>query len=89
MLHNVALWLELDRIHGDLSLYNILYWSGAITIIDFAQAIDSRLNARAPDLLQRDLADVCCHFERYGIRSDPERIGARMWSAYRHGVALT
>src|SRR5208282_3408166 len=42
ILRNVALWLDLDRIHGDLSPYNILYWSGAITIIDFPQAIDAR-----------------------------------------------
>jgi RIO kinase 1 len=89
ILRNVALWLDLDRIHGDLSPYNILYWNGAITIIDFPQAIDSRFNPNARELLQRDLANVCRYFERYGIRSDSDRIAARMWSAYRHGVALT
>ena len=89
ILCNVALWLDLDRIHGDLSPYNILYWSGAITIIDFPQAIDSRFNPKARELLQRDLANVCGYFERYGIRSDSDRIAARMWGAYRHGAALT
>ena len=89
ILRNVALWLDLDRIHGDLSPYNILYWNGAITIIDFPQAIDSRFNPNARELLQRDLANVCRYFERYGIRSDPDRIAARMWGAYRHGAALT
>ena len=89
VLRNVGLWLNLDRIHGDLSPYNILYWNGAITIIDFPQAIDSRFNSAARDLLHRDIANVCRHFERYGIRTDPDRITARMWGAYRHGVALT
>ena len=89
ILRNVALWLDLDRIHGDLSPYNILYWKGVITIIDFPQAIDSRFNQSARELLQRDLANVCRYFERYGIRGDPERIATRMWGAYKHGVALT
>jgi len=88
ILRNVALWLDLDRIHGDLSPYNILYWNGAITIIDFPQAIDARFNSDARNLLQRDLANVCRYFERYGIRGDPDRIAARMWGAYRHGVTL-
>ena len=88
-MRNVALWLDLDRIHGDLSPYNILYWKGVITIIDFPQAIDSRFNQSARELLQRDLANVCRYFERYGIRGDPERIATRMWGAYKHGVALT
>jgi RIO kinase 1 len=89
ILRNVALWLDLDRVHGDLSPYNILYWSGAITIIDFPQAIDSRFNSNARDLLQRDLANVCSYFERYGICSDPARIAKKMWGAYQHGAPLT
>ena len=89
ILRNVGLWLDLDRIHGDLSPYNILYWNGAITIIDFPQAIDPRFNSDARDLLHRDVANICRYFERYGIRGDPARIATRMWGAYRHGVALT
>ena len=89
ILRNVGLWLGLDRIHGDLSPYNVLYWNGAVTIIDFPQAIDSRFNPNARALLERDLANVCRYFERYGIRSDPHRIASRMWDAYRHGGSLT
>jgi RIO kinase 1 len=89
VLHNVALWLDLDRIHGDLSPYNILYWNGAIIVIDFPQAIDSRFNPNARELLQRDVTNVCRYFEHYGIRADPGRIVSRMWGAYRHGAALT
>lgn len=88
VLRNVGLWLDLDRIHGDLSAYNILYWNGAISIIDFPQAIDARFNTNARDLLERDLTNVCGYFERYGISSDSARIARRMWSAYRHGASL-
>jgi RIO kinase 1 len=89
IVRNVALWLELDRIHGDLSPYNILYWRGAVTVIDFPQAIDARFNANARALLERDLANVCHYFGRYGVEADAERLARRLWSAYRHGAALS
>jgi RIO kinase 1 len=89
ILRNVGLWLDLDRIHGDLSPYNILYWNDAVTIIDFPQTVDARFNPNARALLERDVANVCGYFERYGIRSDPRRIASRMWDAYRHGGPLT
>lgn len=89
ILRNIGLWLDLDRIHGDLSPYNILYWNGAVTIIDFPHAIESRFNPAARELLHRDVANVCRCFERYGISGDPERIASRMWGAHKHGAALT
>ena len=88
IVRNVAMWLELDRVHGDLSPYNILYWNGSITIIDFPQAIDSRFNPNAQSLLERDLANVCRYFARFGVNADPERIARRMWGAYWHGASL-
>jgi len=89
VLRNIGLWLDLDRIHGDLSPYNILYRNGAIVVIDFPQTIDARFNPNARDLLHRDIANVCGYFQRYGIRCDADRITARIWSAYRHGASLT
>jgi len=59
MMRNIELWLTCDRVHGDLSAYNMLYWDGAITIIDFAQAVDPRYNPAVGDLLARDIARVC------------------------------
>ena len=39
-LFAISILLFCDSIHGDLSAFNILYWNGAITIIDFPQAVD-------------------------------------------------
>ena len=39
VVHNIDLMLSHGRIHGDLSAYNILYWGGDITLIDFPQVV--------------------------------------------------
>ncbi len=39
VVRNIDLMLTHDRIHGDLSAYNILYWNGDITLIDFPQVV--------------------------------------------------
>ena len=44
VLRNVELFLQHELIHGDLSAYNILYWEGAITVIDFPQVVDCSTN---------------------------------------------
>ena len=85
ILRNVELWLACDRIHGDLSPYNMLYWDGAITIIDFAQAIDPRYNFDAYPLLHRDIQRVCEHFARYGVDADAGYIAADLWTRYLRG----
>ena len=47
VLQNVEIMLAHDRVHGDLSAYNILYWDGEITLIDFPQAISPKDNRNA------------------------------------------
>jgi len=69
-------------IHGDLSPYNALVWDGRVTVIDFPQAVDPRKNRHAPALLERDVSRICDHFQRFGIRSDPERIARDLWTAW-------
>lgn len=85
VLRNVELWLACDRIHGDLSPYNMLYWEGGITIIDFAQAIDPRYNFDAFPLLHRDIERVCHYFARLGVRADATEIASELWARYLHG----
>src|SRR5262245_12305428 len=72
LLRNVELFLAHDRIHGDLSAYNILYWQGAASIIDFAQAVDPRYNQAIYPLLERDVERVCRYFAPYGVVADPQ-----------------
>lgn len=86
VVENVALWLGRNYVHADLSPYNILYWRGIATIIDFPQAIDPRFNPNAQSLLERDLENVCRYFGRFGVRADPQRLAQRLWTAFRHGA---
>jgi len=82
VMRNVELALACDRIHGDLSAYNVLYHDGDIRIIDFPQAVDARFNPNALDLLERDLANVCGFFARRGVNADPHRIARTLWARY-------
>ena len=82
MLNNVEAWLAHDLVHGDLSAYNILYWQGSLTVIDFPQAVDPRTNPNAFELLRRDIDNVCRYWSQYGVRSDPSRIAHHLWGRF-------
>jgi RIO kinase 1 len=92
ILRNIELFLACDRVHGDLSEYNILYWPGAgtrATIIDFAQAVDPRYNLDDVfDLLARDVARVCRYFARYGVEADAEALALDLWTRYLTGALV-
>ncbi len=83
ILHNIDLCLAHNRIHGDLSEYNILYWQGDVFLIDFAQAVDPRQNTDVFPLLVRDIARVCRYFARYGVRADVQMLAKDMWKKYQ------
>ncbi|HLY27518.1 MAG TPA: RIO1 family regulatory kinase/ATPase, partial [Aggregatilineales bacterium] len=85
VLRNLDLMLEFDMIHGDLSAYNILYWEGRITIIDFPQVTNSRTNSNAHFILQRDIERICDYFQRQGVRSDPDAVFRRLLNAHPRG----
>lgn len=82
VVDNVALMLDNHLVHGDLSAYNILYWEGEITIIDFPQMVEARHNPHAFSLLQRDIQRVCDYFDRHGVRSDPQKLTLDLWQPY-------
>lgn len=82
VLHNIRLMLSHDLIHGDLSAYNILYWQGQITLIDFPQVTNSRTNPDAHFILQRDLTRVCEYFARQGVVRDPDQLCEQYWEQY-------
>jgi RIO kinase 1 len=85
ILRNIELFLACDRIHGDLSAYNILYWEGGATIIDFAQAVDARSRGDVFMLLARDVERVCRYFARYGVEGDADALAGEMWERYLRG----
>jgi RIO kinase 1 len=82
IMSNIDLCLSYDRIHGDLSEYNILYWHGAVTLIDFAQAVDPQQNPEVFSLLARDIERVCRYFARYGVEADATELAIEMWTRY-------
>jgi RIO kinase 1 len=85
IVRNIELFLACNCIHGDLSAYNILYQPGAITIIDFAQAVDPRYNLEVYPLLLRDVERVCHYFARYGVGAEVGRLASAMWDRYLRG----
>lgn len=76
VLRNIEIMLDRDRVHGDLSAYNSLYWEGQITLIDFPQAINPHENHHAYRIFERDVARVCAYFAGQGVASEPGRIAA-------------
>jgi RIO kinase 1 len=80
VLRNIELMLRNDRIHGDLSAYNILYWEGRATLIDFPQVTLRRSNPHAESIFERDVTRVCEYFARQGVPvGDPAERAARLW----------
>ncbi len=86
VLDNVEIMLANQRVHGDLSAYNILYREGEITIIDFPQAIHPRVNRNAYAIFQRDLLRVCEYFTTQGVDCDPRRLAEDLWQ--KHGYPI-
>lgn len=84
ILRNVEIALACDRVHGDLSPFNVLYWNGGVKIIDFPQSVDIYSNSSAFALLERDVENICDYFADYGIRADPSRLARQFWRRALH-----
>jgi RIO kinase 1 len=82
LMDSVRLMLLHDRIHADLSAYNVMYWRGEIKIIDFPQAIDPANNPHAYAILERDVTRLCQYFEPYGVDAEPRRLAKDFWTLY-------
>jgi RIO kinase 1 len=83
LLRNIELWLACDRVHADLSPFNVLYHAGGLVTIDFPQAVDPRFNANARDLLQRDVDNVCRYFARFGAYASGDWFVDDLWRRFR------
>ncbi len=85
VMDNVRLMLAHHYVHGDLSAYNILYWSGKVTIIDFPQMVDARANQNAYSFLERDIQRVSEYFNRFEVNADPTDLTLTLWDNYING----
>src|SRR5690606_15411808 len=79
VLRNIRLFLEHDLVHGDLSAYNILYWEGEVTIIDFPQVVNCYANRNAYSILKRDIERICQYFGSQGAKHNPSEILHELW----------
>jgi RIO kinase 1 len=86
VIRNVDLLLSSGRIHGDLSAYNILYWDGGITLIDFPQVIDVEANPAAWTIFQRDVTRICQYFASQGWKRDARKLAADLWTSHGHHI---
>ena len=86
VIRNLDLLLSNERIHGDLSAYNILYWDGDITLIDFPQVVHPEMNPSAWAIFQRDVTRVCQYFRSQGVKCDARKLAADLWTAHGHRV---
>jgi len=82
VIHNVDLMLAARCVHGDLSAYNILYWEGDITLIDFPQVVNPFENPAGREIFDRDVARVCDYFANYGVDADAAALAAELWARH-------
>ena len=83
---NLNLLLQNDRIHGDLSAYNILYWDGDITLIDFPQVVSPESNPMAWTIFQRDVTRICQYFQAQGVKVNPRNLATDLWTSHGHRI---
>ena len=82
ILHNVEIMLAHDIVHADLSAYNILYWQGEITLIDFPQVISPARHRSGFQIFRRDLTRLCEYFTHQGLQIDPARLAVELWQQF-------
>lgn len=82
VIRNIELMLQHGMIHGDLSAYNILYWEGKVTLIDFPQVTLSEGNHNAYRIFLRDVQRVCDYFTTQGVECDARVLTETLWARY-------
>jgi len=82
VLRNVGILLSMGLVHGDLSAYNVLYWQGKITLIDFPQVTLTESNSNAWRILRRDVRRVCEYFALQGVDADADRLARQLWDEH-------
>ena len=86
VVYNIDLMLKHGRIHGDLSAYNILYWDGDITLIDFPQVVIPESNPASWNIFLRDVSRVCQYFSSQGVQCNGLSLATKLWTSHGHKV---
>lgn len=82
VIQNIETMLAANWIHGDLSAYNILYWQGEITVIDFPQVTNAVGNSNARFILTRDVQRVCDYFTMQGLSINARGLADHLWQRF-------
>lgn len=86
VIHNIDILLSNHRVHGDLSAYNILYWDGDITLIDFPQVVPPESNPAAWTIFLRDVTRICQYFATQGHKRDARKLAADLWTSHGYRI---
>jgi len=86
VIRNIDLLLACQRIHGDLSAYNILYWEGDVTLIDFPQVVQPESNPAAWTIFLRDVTRICQYFASQGLKRNARKLAIDLWTSHGHRV---
>jgi len=78
LLEDIARMLAAERVHGDLSAYNVLWWRDRAVLIDFSQTVEIVTHPAARDLLVRDITSLGAYFKRRGVAIDVDGVLARI-----------
>jgi RIO kinase 1 len=78
LLDELSLLVSVDRVHGDLSAFNILWWRERAVLIDFSQTVEIVTHPAAHDLLLRDITSLARYFERRGVEVEVDRVLERI-----------
>lgn len=79
VVKNIDLTLGHGLIHGDLSAYNLLYWQGRLSIIDWPQVTFAEANKHARFIFDRDVTRICQYFAAQGVQCDPAALADEIW----------
>ena len=84
-MRNIRIFLAKDRVHGDLSPYNMLFWKDRLVIIDLPQVVHARWNDEAFNVLKRDIENILQFFSRRGVEASASQLANALWTKYRRG----
>lgn len=82
LLRDVGTMLQHNRVHGDLSPYNVLYHDDRAVIIDLPQCIDPQTHPQGRSLLLRDIDRLCTYFARMGVSRNRDLVTHDLWGRF-------